>query len=105
MKDGNRFDLQSFKGTQATCLAVSNDMKSIYVAASDESIKDMTGDGTFKKHETGLIIGQLALTNSNKMLFAGIDDRTASTAFERTAGNIRCYKLPITGHYDPFPVS
>lgn len=80
-------------------------MKSIYVAASDESIKDMTGDGNFKKHETGLIIGQLALTNSNKMLFAGIDDRTSSTAIERTAGNIRCYKLPITGHYDPFPVS
>ena len=55
-------------------------MKSIYVATSDESIKEMAADGTYKKHETGLNIGQLALTHSNKVLFAGIDDRTASTA-------------------------
>lgn len=99
VKDGNRIDLQSFKGTALSCVAVSNDTKTIYAVGSDETIKDISGDGNiFKKHDTGLVIGQLAFAHSNKMLFAGIFD-------ERSAGNIRCYKMPLTGHYDPFPVN
>jgi hypothetical protein len=44
-----------------------------------------------KIYQTGVIIGQLAFTQSFKILFAGVKDPDKST------GTVRCYRYPLTG--------
>lgn len=88
------------KSISFTSVALTNDNKMIFAAghstqqgSTERFLKEVALDGTSDdRKDMGIAISQIAFPTSNKLLFAGICDETKS------AGAIRCYKFPLSGH-------
>lgn len=83
-----------------TCATLTNDNKMIFavghstqLGSSERFLKEVSVDGTSEnRKDMGINLSQIAFPTSNKLLFAGIADP------EHSAGAVRCYKYPLTGH-------
>lgn len=93
------------KSVNFTCVTLTNDNKMIFavghssqLGTAERFIKEVTNDVTSSENrkDMGIIISQIAFPTSNKLLFAGIGDS------EHSAGAIRCYKFPLSGHFSEY---
>lgn len=88
------------KSITFTSVALTNDNKMIFAAghstqqgSTERFLKEVAIDGSSDdRKDMGIAISQIAFPTSNKLLFAGISDEAKS------AGAIRCYKFPLSGH-------
>lgn len=62
------------------------------VAGMDRQIKEISEGMLNYRLDTGHIIGQITLSHSEKLLFAGIGE-------DGIPGAIRSYKFPLSGEY------
>ena len=98
--NNNRQDIHT-KGVVMNSVAISADSKTLYAVGSDKFLKEIVDGGTNRQYDVNrqydaqAILGALAFTNSNKLLFAGVSD-------EKFGGAIRCYKYPIIGNYSEY---
>ena len=98
IKDGTRAGDFPAKNVVFSSVAITADNKLVYAVGNDKSIKEIIDSLMNKQIETGVNIGQIVFTNSNKLLFAGVTDEN------KAAGGIRCYKYPIVGSYTEYQV-
>ena len=88
------------KSITFTSVALTNDNRMIFsvgygsaAGSTDRFLKEVSIDGASEnRKDMGIILSQIAFPTSNKLLFAGISDESKS------AGAVRCYKFPLTGH-------
>ena len=70
--------------------------RAIYTVSSNRQLKEIVDSEARRSLDTGLLISQLCLSPSGKLLFAGIGE------MERP-GAVRCYKFsPLTGDYSEY---
>ena len=74
----------------------SGEGKSIYAVGNDKLLKEFIESNETRRLDTGAMLSQLCLSNSGKILFAGVSD-------PQKTGSVRCYKFsPLTGDYSEF---
>merc|ERR1719482_2442161 len=64
----------------------------MYVVGSDKMLKEIHSSQLKNYFEAGTTLGQLALANGAKTLFAGVAETDSP-------GPVRCYKFPLDGEY------
>ena len=70
--------------------------RAIYTVSSNKQLKEIVDSETRRSLDTGLLISQLCLSPSGKILFAGIGE-------PERPGAVRCYKFsPLTGDYSEY---
>jgi cilia- and flagella-associated protein 57 len=86
---GNRTDyISPEKGCQMNSAIYNSELKIIYATGTDMKIKVLDEEKETSFTKTDAVLNCLAMTNSAKILFAGISD-------EKYGGLIRSYKLPL----------
>ena len=63
------------------------ELRKIYAVGNDRLLKVLPPSEDYPPTETEGIVGQIAITNSRKLLFAGYNDT-------KKTGSVRCFKLP-----------
>ena len=63
------------------------ELRKIYAVGNDRLLKVLPPSEDYPPKETEGIVGQIAITNSRKLLFAGYNDT-------KKTGSVRCFKLP-----------
>ena len=75
-----------------------NDSKTVYAVGKDKFLRKVAEPVELFDAKT--MFGQIAVTNSNKMIFTGAADENI------TSGYVRCYKMPVlstsAGEYQVF---
>jgi WD40 repeat protein len=70
--------------------------RAIYTVSSNKQLKEIVDSEARRSLDTGLLISQLCLSPSGKILFAGIGE-------PERPGAVRCYKFsPLTGDYSEY---
>ena len=92
VSDGARLYEFNSRGPSMSSIAILDDNKTVLGVGNDKMIKKMT-DNYVENIDTHNIFNQLALTNSNKLLFGGASEENMGS------GYIRCFKLPILGSH------
>lgn len=96
----NKVTTSYSKSVNFTCATLTNDNKMIFavghstqIGNNERFLKEVSIDGSSEnRKDMGITLSQIAFPTSNKLLFAGISDP------DHSAGAIRCYKFPLTGH-------
>jgi len=70
-----------------SCATLMGDNKTIYAVGKDKYLRKV-GD-PIELYDAKAMFGQITVTNSNKVVFAGAADENV------TSGYIRCYKMPV----------
>lgn len=70
-----------------SCSVLMQDNKTSYAVGKDKTIRKMAEN--MEIIDAKAMFGQIAVTNSNKMIFTGASDENI------TSGFIRCYKMPV----------
>ena len=86
--DGQRLYEFNSKGPSMASVALMDDNKTVLAVGNDKVIKRMT-DTSIENIDSQGIFSQIALTNSNKLLFGGNSEEFPGS------GYIKCYKLPL----------
>jgi WD40 repeat protein len=96
VKEGRRCSEWAQKGTNFSCIIAYTDTASqkntMYAVGSDKMIKEVQDSQLTNYLESNVTIGQLALANSAKVLFAGVME-------PEVPGPLRCYNFPLDGDY------
>mmetsp|Transcript_155 Transcript_155/g.483 ORF Transcript_155/g.483 Transcript_155/m.483 type:complete len:1201 (-) Transcript_155:691-4293(-) len=87
-KRGHESVLKSCNYTSAVC---SPDGKFTFAVGSDKKLKEISDSQITKDHDAGLVLTQVVLSHSGRMLFAGTE-----------TGTIRSYKFPLSGDYQEY---
>jgi len=96
VKEGRRCSEWGQKGTNFTCIIAYTDVatqkNTIYCVGSDKMLKEVQDSQLTNYLESNVTLGQLALANSAKVLFAGVMEADLP-------GPLRCYNFPLDGDY------
>lgn len=93
MRTGERTEIIQIKGPAINKMSLSWDNQTIiYVVEDNESLREWSSSGN-KFSDESPYYGAVAITKSNKMIFAGIKDQLGN------AGSIRYFRNPIAGPF------
>lgn len=96
LQDGRPISQWSQKGSSSSCVVAYTDLatqtNTMYVVGTDKVLKEVQNAALNYYVESNAIIGQLALANSTRALFAGV-------AEPELPGAVRCYAYPLDGDY------
>jgi WD40 repeat protein len=96
VKEGRRCSEWAQKGTNFSCIIaytdVSTQKNTMYAVGSDKMLKEVQDSQLTNYLESNATLGQLALANSAKVLFAGVTE-------DEVPGPLRCYNFPLDGEY------
>jgi len=96
VKEGRRCSEWAQKGTNFSCIIaytdVSTQKNTMYAVGSDKMLKEVQDSQLTNYLESNVTLGQLALANSAKVLFAGVNE-------QEVPGPLRCYNFPLDGDY------
>jgi len=96
VKEGRRCSEWAQKGTNFSCIIAytepSTQKNTMYAVGSDKMLKEVQDSQLTNYLESNVTLGQLALANSAKVLFAGVME-------SEVPGPLRCYNFPLDGDY------
>jgi len=99
VKEGRRCSEWAQKGTNFSCIIAYTDTatqkNTMYAVGSDKMLKEVQDSQLTNYLESNVTLGQLALANSAKVLFAGVME-------PEVPGPLRCYNFPLDGDYVEF---
>eukprot|EP00965_Chrysotila_dentata_P055400 1838140-Pleurochrysis_carterae.AAC.4 len=88
LKDFKRVSENVLKSCAYSCAVCTTDARSIFAVGSDAKLKEISDSNIAKDLDTGVVLTQIVLSQSGRMLFAATEH-----------GTIRSYKFPLTGDY------
>merc|ERR1719223_1555700 len=104
LKEGRRVSDWAEKGTNFSCVIAHTDTakqtNTMYIVGNDKMIKEVSpgADRGVQRgeisnyYESNMMLGQLALANSGKTLFAGVTEPDCP-------GSLRCYEFPLNSAF------
>ena len=97
-REGKREGEYVSKGVQYTSVAVNADCSAVFAVGSDRTLKEIEfpGANLGKELDAKVPLGQVVLSGSQHMLFAGV-------SLQQMPGSVRSYKFPLTGDSFEYP--